>query len=182
MKIIGKLVDAVQTIDGKFRLTFETDDIINVDEIVGGDANHTTNDLEITINRRRRDRSLSSNAYLWSCLNILAQHKHTSKWDEYLNALRHYGVGTYILVKNDPSIIAKTQAMWRESMVYGQPFKYGDKEVVNMLCMYGSSTYSQDEFKTLLDGVVAEIRDAGLQPPPTADMRQALEMWGENHG
>ena len=178
MKIVGKIVDAVQTISGKYRLTIETAE--RIEELVT-DANHD-HELDITITRRRASRSLSANAYLWACIDIIADHKGTSKWNEYLEALRHYGQSTYILVRNDPRIIAKTKAMWRESVVYGKPFKYGDKEVVNMLCCYGSSTYNTEEMSRLIDGVVNEIRDAGLTPPPTADMQAALEKWGEMHG
>ena len=46
-----------------------------------------------------------------------------------------------------------------------------------MLCYFGSSTYDTKEFSVLLDGVISEMREIGLQPPPTEEMKRALETW-----
>lgn len=181
MRTTGRLVDVAKSfINGKMRLTFEIDDKVNIEEL-GSDANHQS-ELDITAKPHRKNRSSNSNKYMWTCLQIIADAKGTDKWTEYLDALRHYGQGTYILVKNDPEVIAKTQAMWRESMVYGQPFMYGNKEVVNMLCFYGSSTYNTQEMSTLLNGIVNDMQVMGLPVPPTADLNAALEEWGRLHG
>ena len=44
-----------------------------------------------------------------------------------------------------------------------------------MLCYFGSSTYNSKEFSVLLDGVVSEMQELGLQPPPSGDMKRSIE-------
>jgi hypothetical protein len=51
------------------------------------------------------------------------------------------------------------------------------QKAVQMLCYFGSSTYDTKEFSTLLDGVISEMQEMGLEVPVTADMERALEMW-----
>ena len=47
--------------------------------------------------------------------------------------------------------------------------------MVELLCFFGSSTYSSSEFSKLLEGVINDMKDLGLMPPPSSDMRRALE-------
>ena len=44
-----------------------------------------------------------------------------------------------------------------------------------MVCYFGSSTYNSKEFSDLLNGVVSEMEEMGLQPPPTREIVQALK-------
>ena len=47
--------------------------------------------------------------------------------------------------------------------------------MVEVLCFYGSSTYTTEEFSRLLDGVVSDMKELGLTPPPSREMQAALE-------
>ena len=55
------------------------------------------------------------------------------------------------------------------------------KKAVQMLCYFGSSTYDTKEFTHLLDGIISEMKEMGLETPTTADMRRSLELWGKMH-
>ena len=60
--------------------------------------------------------------------------------------------------------------------------KLGDIDIngsnaVQMLCYFGSSTLDTKEFSVLLEGVVSEMKEMGLTPPPSKEMRRCLEQW-----
>ena len=120
----------------------------------------------------RQRRSLDANALLWHCLGELAVVLRTDKWDVYLQMLKRYGKFTYILVP--PKTVEMTKKMWRESEVLNTVNVNG-RESVQMLCYYGSHLYDSKEFSVLLDGVISEMEEVGLTPPPSSEMRRALE-------
>ena len=86
--------------------------------------------------------------------------------------LKRYGEYTYILVK--PNVVEAMKSQWRECEVVGETVING-KKAVQMLCYFGSSTYNSKEFSVLLDGVVSEMQELGLQPPPSGDMKRSIE-------
>ena len=100
------------------------------------------------------------------------------KWDIYLQMLKRYGKYTYICVT--PNVVDAMKAQWRECEIVGD-IKINGKDAVQMLCYFGSSTYNTKEFSTLLEGVISEMREMGLQTPPTKEMRRALEEWERKH-
>lgn len=128
-------------------------------------------DLDITIVQHREKRSLDANACLWRCLGQIADALRADKWEVYLQALRKYGQYTYILVR--PRAVEALKKQWRECMEVGEVDVNGTK-AVQMLCFYGSSMYNSREFAVLLDGVISDMKDLGLEPPLPADVRKAL--------
>lgn len=130
--------------------------------------------LTIIAKPYRQKRSLNANAYLWECLGQMAQAMipPADKWDVYLLMLKRYGKYTYIVIK--PNAVDRMRAMWRESEVIGE-ISINGVLAVQMLCYYGSSTYDSKEMSVLLDGVVSEMKNMGLVPPPTEDMRRVLK-------
>lgn len=169
MDCIGKLISVTQEwMTGKTRLLFEIDD--NPTEEFN-ELMHTER-LTITAKKWRQKRSLDANAMLWSCLGGIAHKTGRSAWDEYLDALKKYGQFTYVIVKENA--VEAVKRNWRECQVVGDINVNGTK-AVQMLCFYGSSTYNSKEFSILLNGVISDMKDLGLQPPPTREMRMVLE-------
>ena len=119
-------------------------------------------------------RSKDANALLWACLQELAEKLRTDKWEVYLMMLRRYGKYTYICVR--PSVVEALKAQWRECEVVGEVDING-QTAVQMLCYFGSSTYDTAEFSRLLDGVISEMKEVGIAPPPDKETQKALERW-----
>ena len=130
--------------------------------------------LSIEIKKYRKKRSLDANGMLWACIGEIANVLRADKWEIYLQMLKRYGKYTYICVK--PAVVEAVKAQWRECEEIGK-IDINGKEAVQMLCYFGSSTYDTKEFSVLLDGVISEMREIGLQPPPTEEMKRALETW-----
>lgn len=130
--------------------------------------------LKIKAAKYREKRSLDANALLWVCLGQIAESIRADKWDVYLQMLKRYGQYTYICVK--PNMVDAVKAQWRECEVVGD-ININGREAVQMLCYFGSSTYDTKQFSVLLDGVISEMVEMGLQPPASEEMRRALEQW-----
>jgi hypothetical protein len=130
--------------------------------------------LDIEIKQHREGRSLNANALLWKCLGEIAGALRTDKWSLYLQMLKRYGEYTYICVP--PKAVDMVKKQWRECEELG-PISVNGREAVQMLCYYGSSTYDTAQFSRLLDGVIDEMKEMGLNPPTSEDMRRSLEEW-----
>lgn len=174
MDTTGKLVSVVRDIvSGKLTVSFSID-TEPVDEL---NSLAQMESLDIKAAKHRKRRSLDANGMLWACLSEMAAVLRTDKWDVYLLMLKRYGKFTYICVK--ANVVDAVKAQWRECEVIGEVDING-QTAVQMLCYFGSSTYDTAEFSRLLDGVVSEMQEIGLTPPPSEEMRRAIELWEKN--
>lgn len=130
--------------------------------------------LSIEVKRFRKHRSNDANRLLWHCIGELAIALRVTAWEVYLLMLKRYGKFTYICVK--PSVVDAVKKQWRECEVIGEVDINGQK-AVQMLCYFGSSTLDSKEFSVLLDGVISEMKEMGLETPTSKEMQRAIERW-----
>lgn len=130
--------------------------------------------LRITAVKWRKKRSLDANALLWKCLGDIAASLGADKWQIYLMMLKRYGKYTYVCVR--PEAVEMVKRQWRETEEVGK-VEINGQEAVQLLCYYGSSTYDTKQFSTLLDGVISEMQEMGLETPASEEMRRSLEEW-----
>lgn len=174
MKCTGRIQNIARDWkSGQLLITFAINEASAISEI---DKIKDVEKLSIEAKKHREKRSLDANALLWACIGDIAKAMTppADKWDVYLDMLKNYGKYTYICVK--PNVVEAMKAQWRECEVLGEVDINGQKSV-QMLCYFGSSTLNTKEFSDLLEGVIYEMEQVGLQPPPTKDMRRALEQW-----
>lgn len=129
---------------------------------------------EWELKEHKGKRSLDANGLLWACLQEIAQAIDTDKWSVYLQMLKRYGKFSYVIVKETAVDAMKKQ--WRECEEVGTIDIHGEK-AVQLLCYYGSSTYDTKEFSKLLTGVIDEMRQMGLTPPPDRQTQELLNQW-----
>ena len=127
----------------------------------------------------REKRSLDANALFWSCISSLSTELRTDKWETYLMMLKRYGQFTYVCVAQKAVEAVKRQ--WRECEVIGD-VEINGKPAVQLLCYYGSSTYCSKEFSCLIDGVISEMKELGLETPIPEDVKRSMEEWEKTHG
>lgn len=159
---------------GQRQVAFTVNEPSAIDQLVELEG---VDKLSIKAVKFRQKRSLDANATLWLCLGRIANALRADKWDVYLQMLKRYGKYTYICVK--PSVVEAVQKQWRECEVIGE-IEIGGQKAVQMLCYFGSSTMNTKEFSILLDGVISEMKEMGLETPTTEDMRRSLEQWERN--
>ena len=146
------------------------------------EVNNITNcsKLAIEIEEYKEKRSNDANRLLWHCLSKIAQSMNppVDKWEVYLQMLKRYGKFTYICVK--PNVVDAVRSQWRESEVIGE-IEINGQKAVQMLCYFGSSLMNTKEFSVLLDGIISEMKEMGLQTPTSKEMQRALEEWEKQH-
>lgn len=133
-------------------------------------------ELVVTAEPFKELRSGEANKLLWECIGKLAKFQNKDKWDVYLESLRKYGQYTYSCIK--PEAVEAFKEKWRECEEIGE-LEINGQKAVQLLCYFGSSTYTTKEFAQLLDGVIQDMVDAGMDRPLSKEMKRALEQWNQ---
>lgn len=178
MQARGTIKSIARSYDnGRFSVTIELTegDIAEIDEL-------REKDLSIELKTYRNPRSHSANAMLWACLGEMAGRFGGDKWDYYLQALRKYGKYTLIAVKAESA--GRFTDSYRECEEIGRRTDEDGQEWVHFLCYFGSSTYDSKEFSVLLDGVIEDMKQAGMPTPTSEEMKRAIDALerSEQHG
>lgn len=176
MRIKGRLGEPSMKLDGTMVLPIITKDVGTVQECFDGLAGK---DLSIEVKRWRERRSLDANAYLWVLLQKMAEVLHSSKDEMYLEMLDKYGQFASMLVR--PDAVDRMTEYWRTVRVLGE-VGVGSECRVEMLCFYGSSTYDTREMAVLIDGVVSECRELGIETLPPDELAALKDAWAKTEG
>ena len=132
-------------------------------------------ELVCEIKQYRAKRSLDSNSYLWVILNEMATILKTNKDELYLEVLSRYGVFTHVIVK--PEIVSRVIEQWRTARELGEVTING-KTGIQIQCYFGSSTYTNLEMSKLLEGVVSEAKELGINTVTPKEMELMHKAWG----
>lgn len=134
--------------------------------------------MTIEAKKRVKKRSLDANALLWHCIGDIAKALVTDKDDVYKIMLQRYGKFTYICLSEKAA--EQFKKTWRVVEEVGNVTING-KPAVQLLCYYGSSQLDSKEFSKLLDGVISEMKEMGLETPVPADIREAMRQYEERY-
>lgn len=133
--------------------------------------------LRVDIKQYRKKRSLDANGMMWAVLNDMAAAMGTSKDEVYLEMLDRYGVFTHIVVK--PEVVGKVKKEWKITRELGEVMING-KKGIQLQCYFGSSTYNTKEFSVLLDGVISEAREIGIETLEDAEINRLVKQLDES--
>lgn len=168
MDFVGTLKGVLRDFNGKVTISYEVDAITPEQ----ADRLSKMGVTRISLKKHRPRRSLDANALLWACIGEIAATLQADKWEIYLEMLKRYGQYTYAVVK--PKAVDKFREQWRESEIVGEINRNGQRGI-QLLCYFGSSTYDSKEFSILLDGVISDMEELGLDKPLSSDIRRALD-------
>jgi hypothetical protein len=104
----------------------------------------------------------------------MAEVLNTSKDELYLKALKGYGRYTYVVVKNEA--VEMFKQLYKLTEEVGQT-KNG--EGTQLLCYFGSSLYDSKEMATLINGVVSEAKEIGIETMTPAEIEQMNSQWNK---
>ncbi len=157
MKITGKIADAnIDFVTGVPKVTLSINE--KTAFLQGYDELKDLEKLSIEIKPYRQRRSLDANAFFWAACTAIANALRTSKDEVYFDMLRRYGQGFVIKVPN------KHIEMFKRSNKYYEPhdaLPIEDKAQYFRVYL-GSSLYNSEEMSILIDGVLSEIKEMGL--------------------
>jgi hypothetical protein len=132
--------------------------------------------LAVEIKQHRVRRSLDANAYMWVLLSELAAALHTTKDELYLVMLERYGVFTHVVVK--PNVVDRVKHEWRTVRELGEVTIKGQTGI-QLQCFFGSSTYDTAEMARLIDGVISEAKELGIETLTPSELSILKQEWGK---
>lgn len=181
MKMTTENLMIEPALGGGLQVRFSTDDIAYAPDML---HKYEGKPVTIEVKHKREGRSLDANAYCWVLCDKIAGVKglRVKKMDVYRQAIRDYGVSSMVLLKKEA--IPKFIQDWEnESGRYG---KFADvmgsspsaPGYMWVKVYYGSSDYDTHEMSILIDGLVADAQDLGIDTMTPAEIEHMKNLWG----
>lgn len=129
---------------------------------------------------RAKKRSLDSNAYCWVLMDKLAAHYNVETSEVYRNFVREIGGNSEIVcMVNAERAVESFCRSWERNGLGWQTEVFPSKieGCVNVKVYYGSSTYDTKQMSRLIELVVQDCKDAGIETMPPDELNRLLEQW-----
>lgn len=135
--------------------------------------------LDLDVKKHRNRRSLDANAYAWVLIGKLAETLRIDREDVYKNAIRAIGGTSTIVCVQDKALDA-LQEGWKAKGIGWQTETMPSKVdgCTNVILYYGSSTYDTNQMSLLIDHLVQDAKDQGIETLPPAELERML---GQHH-
>ena len=163
-------------VNGKVEISFTTDkSILKQFQDVKDDK-----ELTVQVKEYKQKRSLSQNAYMWVLLDEIGKAINRSKEDVYKELVKDYGVFEIIPLKDEA--VERFNHNWCKNGLGWFTQILGKSKLngyTNLIIYYGSSTYNTQEMNRLLDAVVSECEELGIQ---TMTMAEIMLLQNDNGG
>ena len=152
-----------------------------VQEFILGIKNGTEEKVyKAKIEPYRKKRSLDANGYLWLILRQMAEKLKTTDKEIYREMIRRVGQVTILPVKDEAieTFVKRWELNgegWQVDVIGACKNTDGYS---NLRCYYGSSVYDTKEFSVLLDEVITEAKELGIDtatPDEIERMKQEYE-------
>jgi hypothetical protein len=134
--------------------------------------------LTVEISKQKKKRSLDANALLWVLCQKIAESVKSTKELVYQQFIRD--VGQFEIVPIKAEAVERWIEVWNSkglgwfAEVMEDSKLPGYKKVISY---YGSSVYDQREMSVLLDEVVRECRELGIETLPPDEIKALKESW-----
>lgn len=175
MKAIASDIKAYYTENGKMDLLLSLTnkhDIADLKQVIKNEKL-----LAVEIKQHRKRRSLDANAYAWVLITLMADKLRTSKDEVYIEMLKRYGQRepkllsvvadavdiVYRATQNHCTIIG-------ESELNGKLFKH-------LAILIGSSQYDSKDMAILIDGIISEAKELGIDTMTENEKLEMLSKW-----
>ena len=120
-------------------------------------------DLNITISKPTKKRSLNANAYCWTLIGKIAERLRTTKTAVYREYIKDCGV--YRVVTLSDNAVGTFKHVW-ENQGLGwicETSKSQTKGFTDIVAYYGTSSYNVSQMARFIDYVVEEAKGLGIE-------------------
>lgn len=169
----------IKTVDGKVEVSFLTnmsswEDGFLKDEI----ASLKADEFAIKISKFRKARSLDANAYMWVLCGKLAEKLNITKDEVYRSYIKDIGV--FRMVEIDEKAVDTLVHSWGLHGT-GWVAEKVDHSVHDgftvMILYYGSSTYNTKQMSRLVDGIVEDCKQQGIETLTSNELEALKGAW-----
>lgn len=178
----GKINSINRTLDGNLTVTVESPEM-SLKEIAELSKSES---VSVKIEKYRGKRSLDANAYYWLLIGKIAQFTGDSKPKLHNLMLDRYGVldkmedGTLIpfCIRDDVDYL---QFSYPHLMPTQKTLSKGGKIYRWYYQIKGSSEYNTEEMSHLIDGIVSECKEMGIETLSPDEIERMMELYEKHH-
>jgi len=146
-------------------------------------------DLAINVKKYTKKRSLSANAYYWTLIEKISEALCIPKPACHNLMLRRYGVLEQVEGQNLMVFVPDTEeadAKVRNAEAYHYKLTSMRKVIDGKpwrayLVLKGSSSYNTAEMAALIEGVISEAKDLGIETLPREEYERMMESYEKHH-
>ena len=127
----------------------------------------------------RKKRSLDANSYLWVLLDRLSAEVGVPKEELYQHQIKQIGgVSDIVCIQN--KALDKFRREWEGKGIGWQTEELPSKieGCTNVIVYYGSSAFDTHQMARLIDSVVQECQELGIETKPEEEIKSLLNQWG----
>lgn len=170
----ARILDFSIGLNKKQRLTIELDG----DFRTLYDALHEC-DVDITIKKYRQKRSKNANAYAWELIGRLAEKMDIPAVEVYRNAIRTVGIYKDFVGLDESAANTLTAAWGKLGLGWlSEPLDYDEHgETRTIRCYYGSSSYNTKQMSRLIDYIVADCKELGIETKTPDEIERMKALW-----
>lgn len=137
--------------------------------------------LELVLSEQRKRRSLDSNAYFWTLAGKLSSALKIKTEDIYRGYIKNIGDNFEIVPIRDD---AKNKWMqnWSKNGIGWVCEELGTSKLpgyTNLICYYGSSTYDASQMSMLIELVIQDCKDQGIQTATPLELERMHDDWAK---
>ena len=133
--------------------------------------------LTVEIEKEKKKRSLSANAFCWVLAEEIAKKLSLSKEQVYRQAVSQVGVAQTFTM--DKEAVDRFRQVWESKGIGFQTISMTSHNgKCDVIAYIGSSMYTRDEMSRLLDWMVQEAEDLQIDTRTPAERSLMLEEWG----
>ncbi len=175
MKFTGKLVDvSIDSLSHTPQIPFianDTEILEQIDEIKSLDK------ICVDAKKYRQKRSLDANAYCWTLIGKIALKMKITSLEVYRKAISEAGVYEIIPIKNEA--VDRYIEIWQGNGLGWICEKFPSKleGFTNVRAFYGSSVYDTAEMSRLIDYIVTDCKELGIETESKEYIDNLLKEW-----
>ena len=177
MKALSNNIEISYTESGKQKLTFTLLQKQDVSDLKAICDNKKL--LAIECKAYRKKRSLDANSYAWVLISNIADIQRTSKDEVYIEMLKRYGQREKELISiidDENALKMIYKALDNHCTVVGEGAVNG-KQFKHLAILIGSSQYDTRQMSILIDGIVSECKELGIETMAPQELTELKSSW-----
>lgn len=165
--------------DGKTEVSFVVDRLSTKDKNAIRTALEKAGELlSIKISKFRKKRSLNANAYFWTLVGELAEKLNRTKEEIYWEYIKDIGV--YRSVEISENAVDTMIYIWQSHGLgwIAEKLDEGQHEGFALINFYyGSSSYNTKQMSRLIDAVVEDCKEQGIETMSPSELAELKRTW-----
>lgn len=141
----------------------------------------TKGKVECELRKKVKKRSLDANAYCWVLCEKIAEELKTTREQIYRNFIER--VGVFVIVPIKTEAVKDYTQRWESNGIGWFCQNLGASKLANynnVMTFFGSSTYTSKEMARLIEEIISEAKELGIETKTPSEIAQMMSLWRTN--